>query len=565
MLQRRRRKSFLPFLAFSIITFVCSACETDSLHPTIHAPTLALVGDNERETTVHPSILVTEGFSDGVSGWHAIPEGEAISEVSWLNEGQLLWSVDLRPGQVAGVFYAWQELATADGLTVHLASLKRSTLLILSVVEEDGSVYSVVMPLDENDPVKFSVAYQGFGLQADSEDENGQLDPGQIVSLSLVDFSSVITPPTPNQVILDKIELWSGDPENVDIGCSSGASNPTARTFNVGVDANYIPQAEAKNQGFWVSGELVDPLELFAANGADAFRLRLWVGDKGESKLDYSTKLAKRAQAVGLQPYLVLFLSEDWSDINKQPAPSVWSDLNIHDRADAVREYAASVAQHFQNEGIRLAFYEIGNEIDYGISGVFADTDHPRDPQTLLETVWPDEAILLNAAMEGIQQVDTEARFMLHIASAWSPHFSLAFFESMQNLAVPYDYIGLSYYPSAFGQPSAVQFCRTLDRLSEEIGKPIIIAETAYPAEPPTGGLFGDWRRAVPGYPLTEKGQALWLADLLSGLQERGDVMGVYVFSPSFWFSGELWGPFALFDGEGNARAAIGSFNAARR
>ncbi|MBE9507585.1 MAG: glycosyl hydrolase 53 family protein, partial [Chloroflexi bacterium] len=94
--------------------------------------------------------------------------------------------------------------------------------------------------------------------------------------------------------------------------------------------------------------------------------------------------------------------------------------------------------------------------------------------------------------------------------------------------------------------------------------KPIVIAETAYPAEPPTGGMFGDWRRALPGYPLTSEGQAWWLADLLVGLRARGDVLGVYYFSPGFWFSGELWSPFALFDGEGKPRPALASFDVGR-
>jgi arabinogalactan endo-1,4-beta-galactosidase len=561
--RRRWLKPCLKLLSLSLITSACAAYTAELLPPPIQAPTLTAVTDYERSPPGHPSLLVNEDFSNGANGWLAIPDGDT-SKVSWLSEGQLQWSVDLVPDQIAGLAYAWPELAKADGLTIHLTSLERATLLLLSVLEEDESVYSVILPLDLIDPVTYSIAYQGFGLHADSRDENGRLDTDQIVSLSLVDFSGAIAAPRPNRVVIDTIELWSGGPDHVDIGCSSVVSDSHTQSLSVGVDSNFIPQAEAQNQGFWVSGDRVDPLELFAVNGVDSFRLRLWVGDKGESKLDYATDLAKRAQAVGLQPYLVLFLSEDWSDINKQPVPAVWADLKVSERADAIRDYAKKVAQHFKNEGIQLAFYEIGNEIDYGISGVFADTDHPRDPNTLLETVWPDEAILIKAAIDGIREVDSEALFMLHIASAWSPHFSLAFFNAMEQFDVPYDYIGLSYYPSSFGQPLVVQFCRTLDRLSAEIRKPIIIAETAYPAEPPTGGPFGDWRRAVPGYPLTEEGQAFWLVDLLSGMQERNDVMGVYVFSPAFWFSGELWGPFALFDSKGNARAAIGSFNLSR-
>ncbi|MCK4242871.1 MAG: glycosyl hydrolase 53 family protein [Dehalococcoidia bacterium] len=208
-----------------------------------------------------------------------------------------------------------------------------------------------------------------------------------------------------------------------------------------------------------------------------------------------------------------------------------------------------------------LDFYEIGNEIDYGICGIFADATQPRDAASLRSAIWSDEARLIQAAIEGVREADPEAHILLHIASSWDPDFAVAFFQAMTDLGVEYDYVGLSYYPSAFGMVAAVRFCDTLDRLSTEIGKPIVVAETAYPAETPTGGMFGDWRRALPGYPLTPEGQAWWLADLLTGMYERGDVLGVYVFSPDFWFSGELWGPFALFDGEGEARPAVASFD----
>ena len=68
-------------------------------------------------------------------------------------------------------------------------------------------------------------------------------------------------------------------------------------------------------------------------------------------------------------------------------------------------------------------------------------------------------------------------------------------------------------------------------------------------------------RHALPGYPLTPDGQAWWLADLLRAMSQRGDVIGVYYFSPGFWFSGELWGPFALFDGRGQARPSVASLS----
>ncbi len=555
------RRSLIPAIGLTAILIALLECGNETPPPTIAAPTIPAPSLPPKRLNEPPSPQLIEGFDDGIDGWQGVSENESLSESTWHPDGFLQWHVEVSPEGIAGIYHNWPDLASAEGITIRLESTDRSTLLILGIHEADESAYGVVLPVDPDEVTEFTIGFDSFGLMTDSEDENVHLDYDQITSMSLVDFTGFISTPKPNTVLIDEIVLWHGVPETANVGCAAADTKSTNKPFNVGVDANFTPQGEDPYTGYRVGDKYVDPLELFAVNGANAFRLRLWVGERGESKLDYATELAKRAQDTGLRPYLVMFLSEDWADINKQPAPKKWSSLSIEDRADAIRDYAAETTQHFLDEGIDLEFYEIGNEIDYGIAGIFADTGHPRDPHSLRQRVWPEEARLIQAAIEGIHQVDPEAPTMLHIATGWSPSFALAFFSEMEALGVDYDYAGLSYYPASFGPPLVDQFCKTLERLSDEIGIPIVIAESAYPAEVPSGGMFGDWRRSLPGYPLTETGQAAWLNDLLTGMRSRGDILGVYVFSPEFWFSGELWSPFALFDGDGVARPAIASFD----
>jgi arabinogalactan endo-1,4-beta-galactosidase len=512
-------------------------------------------------TTASQKELAVDRFDLSAEAWITFAQDGARSEVDQSPVGGLQWSVEVAPERIAVLTREWSALAEADGLTTKLTSLDRAALLILGIHEADGSAYSIVLPLEHGDLTLYSVAYKEFGLQADSEDENGRLDPEQLISLSFVDFTGYIASPGSNRVLLEEIVVWEGAPDRTNITCAIPERGEGSQGFRVGVDANFVPVGERQGHSFWAGDDRVDPLELLAANGANAFRLRLFVGEKGEFKLDFATEVAKRAAQTGLEPYLVLFLSDDWADVNKQPAPAEWADLTLDERAEAIRMYSQETAQHFIEQGVNMDFYEIGNEIDYGIAGIFADTKHPRDPHTLRQSIWVDEAYLIKAAIEGVRIADPEAKILLHIATGWSPDFASAFFQSMSDLGVDYDYVGLSYYPSAFGSPTAIQFCATLDRLKSEVGKPIIIAETAYPAEPPTGGLFHEWRRSVYGYPLTPEGQAWWLMDFIKAMRERGDVSGVYLFSPGFWFSGELWGPFALFDSEGRARPAVASLN----
>ena len=508
--------------------------------------------------------LTIERFDADIEEWYAYAQEGSVSEVKWDPTGHLLWSVERAPKKTAAVVHTWPAVVGADGITISLKSLDSIAYLVLGVQEADGSAYSLALFLEAGTVVECTVPFAGFGLQGDSEDENGRLDPDQLAMMSLVDISSFLQAPCPNRVLIDEFAVWAGQPHLQDYSCPGDSSGAPTGSFTVGVDANFVPKGDRPGRGFFIGEERVDPLELFASNGVNGFRLRLWVGDRGESKLHYATDLAYRAQGAGLEPYLVLFLTDGWADVNSQPAPRVWADLPLYERAKSIRQYAYETARHFIDEGIDIAFYEIGNEIDYGICGVFADTAHPRDAAALRCTVWPDEARIIQSAIDGIRKARPDARVLLHIATSWSPGFAASFFNAMTDFGVQYDYLGLSYYPTAFGMVTAVQFCETLNRLCREIGKPIVIAETAYPAEPTKGGMFADWRRPIPGFPLTPQGQARWLADFLKGMHDRGDILGVNYFSPGFWFSGELWGPFALFDHEGRIRPATASFNIER-
>jgi len=559
------RKALLATITLAIAALACSSTSASpkATVPVVTLPAPTLAAPLPMPTTEQTSLIpvAAERFDAGVEGWYGWAEEETLSEIAQDSTGQLLWSVELAPEKAAALIHEWPALAEADGLTMRLTSLDRSAVLVLGVQEADESSYNLMLPLSAGETVEYTIPFTGLGLDVNGKDENGQLDVEQIVFLGLVDISSFLAAPRPNRVTIEEIVLWKGTVAPFDLSCGASALTPSSTDFRTGVDANFVPQGEKQEHGFWVDDQRVDPIRLLAANGADAFRIRLWVGEKGESKLTYATDVARRAQEAGMHPYLVLFLSEDWTDINKQPAPAAWADLSIDERAVAIRDYARETAQHFIDQGIDLDFYEIGNEIDYGICGIFADTTHPRDVASLQTEIWPDEACLIQAAIDGVREADPDARFLLHIANSWDPVFAVEFFRTMTDSGVTYDYVGLSYYPSAFGKATADRFCVTLNQLSTEIGKPIIIAETAYPAEPPTGGMFGDWRRPLPGYPMSPEGQAWWLKDLLAGMRTRDDVIGIYYFSPEFWFSGELWSPFALFDSEGKARPAIASFN----
>jgi arabinogalactan endo-1,4-beta-galactosidase len=264
-----------------------------------------------------------------------------------------------------------------------------------------------------------------------------------------------------------------------------------------------------------------------------------------------------------LTPYLVIFLSDDWADLTKQPAPKAWKDMSLEQRVEAVRDYARAAVTHFRAHGLTTHLYEIGNEIDYGICGAYPSKHGKKDPLSLAAGSWLDAAKLIQACQHGVKEADPDAKFMLHIAHWWDGDFCVAFFQFMIAHEAQVDYAGLSYYPSSGigASVTMAQFEAVLDWLGKEVDQPIIIPETGYPSTSDFTGQFASWRHEVPGYPLSPEGQQKWLGDFLTLCRTNSKVIGVFYWSPEYYGEG-MWKAFALFDSEGNARPAWKAFGA---
>lgn len=329
----------------------------------------------------------------------------------------------------------------------------------------------------------------------------------------------------------------------------------------IGVDANYSLGMEAEGRSWrWEDGSG----DLFAGmskRGVRGFRVRLWTGDEGLHGKQGATRVVKRALAAGLDPYLVIFLSEDWADMVKQPAPAMWKDLSISERSAAVKGYSREIVAHFRREGLTNHLYEIGNEIDYGICGVYPGKGTKKTPESLGREHWPQAAEIIRASQEGVLESDPDAKFMLHIAHWWDADFCVAFFRFMLEKGVRVDQAGLSYFPTSNigGSLEMSQFGAVVTRLHAAIGKPVVIPETAYPATSEFRGQFSRWKKEVPGYPLSPEGQRRWVSDFLGYCSAHPAISGVYYWSPE-WCGEGMWKGFALFGVDGLARPAWSAF-----
>ena len=331
--------------------------------------------------------------------------------------------------------------------------------------------------------------------------------------------------------------------------------------LRVGVDANYsLAMEQAGAAWTWNEG----PADLFAgmaAHGVREFRVRLWMKDDGPHGKAYASEIVKRALAAGLNPYLVIFLSEDWADMMKQPLPASLQNLSLEERAAAVKDYTRDTVAHFRKIGLKSHLYEIGNEIDYGICGEYPSKGAKKNPAALSRRLWPNSARLIRAAEEGVLEADPQAQFMLHIAHWWDADFCMAFFRFMLDHGVQLDFAGLSYFPSSNigGSLEMEQFGATATKVARATDRPVVVPETAYPSTSDFKGQFARWKYEVPGYPLTPDGQRRWVADFLAFCERHPDIAAVYYWSPE-WCGEGMWKAFALFDPGGRARPAWAAF-----
>lgn len=325
----------------------------------------------------------------------------------------------------------------------------------------------------------------------------------------------------------------------------------------IGIDSNYALDM-AQRKLTWKDGsESIEPAEFFAKHGCGHARIRLWVGDEGMNRLNYATQTARRAKEAGLKPYLVIFLSEEWADFVKQPAPAVWKDLTPEKKLAAIEAYAEIVAKHFAQQGVEIDTFEIGNEIDFGICGEFEEEWPKRVSLEYMRLrIWPRMVPILKAAQRGVLKAQPKAKFIIHLSQWNNVEYCTAFWRAMIAAEVKLDYAGLSYFPTSAKDEKQRSFTflqEQVGKIVNELRRPVLICETGYPATADFGGQFADWKFPVEGYPLSDAGQAKWLADLAAVVRKDRNFAGVFYFSPE-WYDGRLWDAFALFDSHGVAR-----------
>ncbi|MGD0558117.1 MAG: glycosyl hydrolase 53 family protein [Streptosporangiaceae bacterium] len=356
--------------------------------------------------------------------------------------------------------------------------------------------------------------------------------------------------------------------------------DPAAAGMDFGADLSFTPQELAAGAKFTYDGKEGTPVSIMHEAGANYVRMRLWVDPPaGYSDLATDLALAKEVKAQGMKVYLDIMYSDFWADPTKQNVPAAWAGQDLDQLTATVQSYTKQVIGAFASQGTPADMVSIGNEIRNGILWPYGELNCAAGTTC---GGWPALAQLLKAGVAGARAANPAGHqllIMMHYDQGGSFSLSSAFYSELESYDVPFDVIGLSYYP-VLDEPSISGLRANVDGLATEFHKPIVIAETQYPwtlangnspLDDSTGDFAWEQSQMEPGYNASPGGQLSFVTDELSILALAPDGLGAGLFywAPD-WIPGVPWEPgtgigspnvnMTLFNFEGAALPSVNIF-----
>ena len=358
--------------------------------------------------------------------------------------------------------------------------------------------------------------------------------------------------------------------------------------FIKGMDLSTLAELEKLGTKYYDNNEETDILGIMKRYNVDTIRLRLWndpYSDTGEpygagtNDLDTTLAIAKKVTDAGMGVLLNYHYSDFWADPGKQIKPKAWKDYGVKELEKAVYEYTRATMQIFKEQGVNLTMVQVGNELTNGL--LWPEGQKPE---------YDNIALFINAGIRGVRAVDVEVPIMIHLDNGGNNELYRTWFDEFMKRGEDFQYIGLSYYPFWHGTLDMLEY--NMNDIAERYNKDLIIAEVSmgYTMEDYAAyeGLKPEERKgyatkpALVGkleYPMTKEGQADFMKDILTRLQnvKGGHGCGFFYWEPAWipvpgsgWATlasleymndpgpcGNEWANQALFDYDGNVNPAL--------
>lgn len=313
----------------------------------------------------------------------------------------------------------------------------------------------------------------------------------------------------------------------------------------VGGDISLLPEYEkAGSQYKTHEGEpIADLIPWLRQQGMNAMRVRLFVNPTKYKQLhgndanpdtkydpnacqdlEYIKPLCKRIVDAGMDLMLDFHYSDTWADPAKQWTPVDWEGLSDEQLYKKIYDYTKDVLTQLKDYGVVPAFIQPGNEISYGMLWGPVGTSDPKKALMGDDSNWERFGTLLKQAVKACNEICPDAKIILHTERVAQVGVLSNFYQKMAEMQVPYDIIGLSYYPYFHGNMNVLD--RALQTLQTGFpSKNIMIVETGYSYKWEVPGTTHD---NTATWPYSEEGQAKFVTDLVDELDKYKDVDGLF-------------------------------------
>jgi arabinogalactan endo-1,4-beta-galactosidase len=334
----------------------------------------------------------------------------------------------------------------------------------------------------------------------------------------------------------------------------------------LGADISSLMKSE-DNGGIYKynDGTEADALQILNDSGLNYARLRVFVdpadGYHGKAEI---LEMALRLKSQGIKLLVDLHYSDNWADPGKQFKPAAWAGYDFEQLKQALYDHTYDVCTSLVAQGTPPDMVQVGNEINSGMLWPDGDYNH-----------FDNLAELLKAGYQAVKDCSSSTLVMLHIAEGGDNDLARWWFGNITRREVPFDVIGISYYPFWHGSLAQLQY--NLNDISARYDKDVIVVETAYAFTDQEDDFLANIAApdmATPGYPFTPEGQQAMLRDIMSIVRavQNGRGLGVFYWDATWtavagngWDStdpgsGNAWENQALFDFNDRVLPALGEF-----
>ena len=245
----------------------------------------------------------------------------------------------------------------------------------------------------------------------------------------------------------------------------------------LGADISFLPELESNGMKFFdTDGKQKDAIQILKNHGMNYVRLRIfndpardsgYSPKKGFCDLEHTKQMAKRVKAAGMKLLLDFHYSDYWADPQQQWMPKTWRGKSFTQVKQLMFDYTKMVMQSLKDQGTVPDMVQVGNEVNHGI--VWPD-GHINNLDSLAELIY--------TGTMAVKSVSPSTSIMIHIALGGQNDESKFFLDNMIARDLPFDVIGLSYYPRWHSTLADLEY--NLDDLSKRYNKDVVVVEYSH-------------------------------------------------------------------------------------